>query len=290
MKAIVFRDFSFAYPGGDKVLDRVNMTVNRGSFTVVTGPGGAGKTTLCLAVCGVVPHYFGGSIAGEVLVNGSRTADSSMGELAAAVGTVLEDYESQLVSITVAEEVAFALESRGLDHGKIRERIEEALAWVGLTGMEMREIASLSGGQRQRLAIASVLATKAEILVLDEPASALDPEGAEEMYALLAALNREHGITIVVVEHDLAKVLAYADQMVVLAAGQVARAGGCEDVLPFLWRQEELREMVPRLWGLKFALEQELGRKFGNWRHEDEAVAELADCLAGEREEEYRSA
>lgn len=290
MAAILFRDFSYAYPGGDKVLDRVNMTVPRGSFTVVTGPSGAGKTTLCLAVCGVVPHYFGGAIAGEVLVDGTRTGASSMGELAAAVGTVLEDYESQLVTITVAEEVAFALESRGLDHGAIRERITEALAWVGLTGLEGREIASLSGGQRQRLAIASVLATKAGILVLDEPASALDPEGAEEIYALLAALNRDHGITIVVVEHDLDRILAYADQLIVMAAGRVARAGGCEAVLPYLWRREEFREMVPRLWALKFGLERELDRKFGDWRHENEAAEELAGCLSQGRGGECRSA
>ena len=204
--------------------------------------------------------------------------------------TVLEDYESQLVTITVAEEVAFALESRGLDHGSIKERVEEALAWVGLTGLEEREIASLSGGQRQRLAIASVLATKAAILVLDEPASALDPEGAEDIYALLASLNREHGITVVVVEHDLARILAYADQMIVMTAGRVARAGGCEDVLPYMWRQEEFREMVPQLWALKFALERDLNRKFGDWRHETEAVTELAGHLAEGCEEEVRSA
>lgn len=290
MAAIIFRDFSYAYPGTDKVLDNINLTIPKGSFAAVTGPSGAGKTSLCLAVCGVVPHYFGGSIAGEVLVAGTKTGDSSMGELAATVGTVLEDYESQLVTITVAEEVAFALESRGLDHASIRERVTEALAWVGLAGLEEREIASLSGGQRQRLAIASVLATRASILVLDEPASALDPEGAEDIYALLGSLNREHGITVVVVEHDLARVLPYADQMIVLAEGRVARTGGCGEVLPYLWRKEEFREMVPQLWGLKFGLEQELSRKFGEWRHESEAVAELADVLAGECGEGIKSA
>ncbi|MDR3562278.1 MAG: ABC transporter ATP-binding protein [Negativicutes bacterium] len=290
MTAITFRDFSYAYPGRDKILDSVNLTVPHGSFTVVAGPNGAGKTSLCLAIGGIVPHYFGGSLAGEVLVAGVRTLESSMGELAAAVGTVLEDYESQLVTMTVAEEVAFALESRGLDHGTIRQRVTEALGWVGLAGLEQREISSLSGGQRQRLAIAAVLATKAAILVLDEPASALDPEGAEEIYALLAALNREHAITVVVVEHDLARVLPYVDQLVVLVAGKIVRTGGCGEVLTYLWQQEELKDMVPPLWAAKFGLEHHLDTSFGDWRRVSDAVDELAEGLAGQDEEETKSA
>lgn len=290
MAAIVFDNFSYAYDGAVKALDGVGLTVARGSFTVVAGPSGAGKTTLCLAACGVVPHYFGGSMAGGVKVAGVDTAGSSMGELSAHVGTVLEDYESQLVTMTVAEEVAFALENRGVEHGGIARRIGEVLAQVGLAGMEDREVGSLSGGQKQRLAIAAVLATRPGILVLDEPASALDPEGAEELYALLAGLNREYGMTLLVVEHDLARVLAYADNFVVLAGGRVACQGRPEEVLPQLGRREELAAMVPALWQLKFGLEERLDVRFAPWRHEGEAVDELGDFIGASRREGSKSA
>jgi len=290
MTAIVFDNFSYSYDGAVKALDGVGLTVARGSFTVVAGPSGAGKTTLCLAACGVVPHYFGGSMAGGVQVAGVNTAGSSMGELSAYVGTVLEDYESQLVTMTVAEEVAFALENRGVDHDKIARRIGEVLAQVGLAGLEGREVGSLSGGQKQRLAIASVLATRPGILVLDEPASALDPEGTEELYALLAGLNREYGMTLLVVEHDLARVLAYADRLVVLTGGRVACEGRPAEVLPKLWGQEELAAMVPPLWQIKFGLEERLEASLEPWRHEEEAVEELGGFISARRREDTKSA
>lgn len=290
MAAIVFDNFSYAYDGATKVLDGIGLTVAHGSFTVVAGPSGAGKTTLCLAACGVVPHYFGGSMAGAVEVAGVNTAASSMGELAAHVGTVLEDYESQLVTMTVTEEVAFALENRGLEHNKIARRIGEVLAQVGLGGFEDREVGSLSGGQKQRLAIASVLAARPGILVLDEAASALDPEGAEDLYALLDGLNREYGLTVLVVEHDLARVLAYADQMVVLAGGRVACQGSPEEVLPAMWRQDGLAAMVPPLWRIKLGLEDRLGTEFAAWRDEDEAAADLGGFIGASRREGTKSA
>lgn len=290
MAAIVFDNFSYAYDGAAKALDSISLNVLRGSFTVVAGPSGAGKTTLCLAACGVVPHYFGGSMAGTVRVAGVNTAGSSMGELAAHVGTVLEDYESQLVTMTVAEEVAFALENEGVGHGKIARRIDEVLAQVGLEGLGDREVGTLSGGQKQRLAIASVLAARPGIIVLDEPASALDPEGTEELYALLASLNREYGMTVLVVEHDLARVLAHTDQLVVLAGGRVACAGRPDEVLPAMWRQAELAAMVPPLWRIKLGLEERLATDFAAWRHEDEAVAELGGYIGARRREGTKSA
>jgi energy-coupling factor transport system ATP-binding protein len=290
MAAIVFDDFSYAYDGAAKALDGIRLEVARGSFTVVAGPSGAGKTTLCLAACGVVPHYFGGSMAGAVRVAGVDTAAGGLGDIAAHVGTVLEDYESQLVTMTVAEEVAFALENRGLDHATIARRIGEVLAQVGLAGLEDREVGALSGGQKQRLAIASVLATRPGILVLDEPASSLDPEGAEDLYALLARLNVEAGMTLLVVEHDLAKVLAYADRLVVLAGGKVAGQGRPEDVLPAMWHQAGLAAMVPSLWQLKLGLEDRLGERFAAWRDEGEAAAELGEFIGARRREGEKSA
>ena len=275
MMAVIFRDFSYGYPRSTEALAGIQLTINKGSFTVIIGPNGAGKTTLCLAIGGIVPHYFGGSMSGEVIVDEINTLNSSMSQLAKQVGSVLEDYESQLVAMTVEEEVAFGLEGQGMTHGEMVDSVLRALHMVGLAGFEKAEVATLSGGQKQRLAIAGVLALKPDILVLDEPSSALDPEGAAAIYKLLGELNRKQGITIVVVEHDLSKVLAYADQFVLLMGGRLAKVGTPEQVLLHMWRQEIFREALPPLWQLKLSLEDALGRPFGNWQNEQDAIKEL---------------
>lgn len=272
--AIRFEGFSYAYPNSGIVLDDINLTIPRGSFSVITGPSGAGKTTLALAIAGVVPHYFGGRQAGKVRIGGIISAQSSMGELAEQVGTVLADYESQLVALTVAEEVAFGLETSGLSRSQIAEKVKEALAMVGLAGLEEREVAGLSGGQKQRLAIASVLVSAPEILVLDEPASALDPEGAAGIYELLYTLNCQ-GKTIVVVEHQLERVLPYASQLIVLKAGALQFAGDLGKTLSFMWQRPELRQGVPPLWTIKLSLEEQTGLTFGVWKDAEQAAKEL---------------
>jgi len=283
MTAIVFDHFSYAYPGGEKVLNNICLNVEKGSFTVITGPGGAGKTTLCLAAAGVVPHYFGGAIAGMVWVDGVRTLDRSLGDLARQIALVLEDYESQLVAMTVEEEVAFGLENAGVSRCEIPGRVREALELVGLAGREQCEVGALSGGQKQRLALAGALVTEPEMLVLDEPASALDPEGVAGLYELLGKLNRR-GMTIVVVEHDTARVLPYADQLVLLLKGRVAAAGTPAAVLSTMRQENLFSEALPELWELRLRLE-ESGCRFSNWRDEDDAITELTAILADGRGE-----
>ncbi|EGO64013.1 energy-coupling factor ABC transporter ATP-binding protein [Acetonema longum] len=272
---VTFNAFSFSYGGKIQALNNISLTVPAGSFTVITGDGGSGKTTLCLAIAGLAPHYFGGAVGGSLLVNGVNTLQRQVAELAETVGIVLEDYESQLVTMTVEEEVAFSLENRGAAPAEISRRVQEALAMVGLTGQERKEIAALSGGQRQRLAIAAVLATRPSILVLDEAASALDPEGAAELYTLLSELNRQNHLTVVLVEHDLAKVLPYATQLVLLQEGSIAAAGPAAKVLRHMACQDSYREGLPALWTLKLYMEQTAGQPFGDWRQEDEAIFEL---------------
>jgi energy-coupling factor transport system ATP-binding protein len=290
MQKVTFEDFSYAYPRSPKALDCIKLDIPKGSFTVVTGPGGSGKTTLCLAIAGVVPHYFGGSLAGEVLVNGVPTVNSSMAELAERVGTVMEDYESQLVAMTVEEEVAFALENQGLKREDIARQVKAVLNLTGLGGLDKWSVADLSGGQKQRLVIAGVLAAKPDILVLDEPASALDPEGAENLYTLLGSLNQEHGITVVVVEHDLARVLAYANQFVLLMAGKLVQVGTASEVLTHMWQQQVFCEAVPPLWQLKLSLEATEGVRFADWKTEQQAIEELQQYLGVHQEGEYQSA
>lgn len=272
--AVKFEHFSYAYPNSGVVLDDINLTIPRGSFTVITGPSGAGKTSLALAIAGVVPHYFGGRQGGSVRIGNVISSQSSMGELAGQVGTVLADYESQLVALTAAEEVAFGLETSGLSRSQIAERVSQALAMVGLAGLEEREVAGLSGGQKQRLAIAAVLVTAPDILVLDEPASALDPEGAAGIYELLYSLNGQ-GKTIIVVEHQLARVLPYVSQVVVLQAGSLLFAGDLGHTLAFMWKNPELRLGVPPLWIIKLTLEEQTGLTLSVWKNEEQAAEEL---------------
>jgi energy-coupling factor transport system ATP-binding protein len=282
MFAITLHDFSYAYTHPKKVLDNINLSVEKGSFSVILGPSGAGKTTLCLAVAGAVPHYFGGSSAGEVHVAGMNTQHSSMHHLALTVGTVLQDYETQLVTMTVEEEVAFSLENADIASGEIALRVEESLAKVGLTGYEKSLVTSLSGGQKQRLVVASVLATNPNILVLDEPTSALDPEGTELLYRLLGELNAEHGITVLVVEHDIATVLPYADQFILLEKGKLIASSTPEQVLTFMADKEIFTEALPPLWQLKIMLEKHTKYHLGPWKQEEDAIAELQQLLQKE--------
>ena len=281
MSVITFQDFSYTYPSGRTALESVRLQVPQGSFTVVAGPSGAGKTTLCLAIAGVVPNYYGGGVAGRVVVAGLDTRNAGIGQLAEHVGTVTEDYESQLVCLTVEEDVAFGLENRGMACEKIAVRVKEALALTGLAGREKSEVAALSGGQKQRLAIAGVLAVRPSILLLDEATSALDPEGAADIYRLLAELNRQYGITVLVVEHDLAKVLPYADQLVLLQAGRVVQAGDPAVVMEHMGNQQIFTEAIPPLWQLKLRLEENNSGRLGNWRDETEAASELAEQIGG---------
>ncbi|BBB90522.1 MAG TPA: ABC transporter ATP-binding protein [Methylomusa anaerophila] len=289
MFAVEFAGFAYAYPESGVILNDINLTIPRGTFTVITGPSGAGKTTLALAVAGVIPHYFGGRQAGCVRVGGINTADSGMGELASQVGTVLADYESQMVAMTVAEEVAFSLETVGLSRREMDERIDQALAMVGLNGRQSCPVTDLSGGQKQRLVIASVLALAPDILVLDEPASALDPEGAAGIYELLAALNKQ-GKTIIAVEHHLDRVLPYADQIVLLQDGRIAKAGLAGEVIRHMWAQENLRPGVPALWKIKLSLEEKLGLKLRDWLTDEQAMAELKSMTDRQGGEEVKSA
>ena len=160
----------------------------------------------------------------------------------------------------------------------IRERVEAALKAVGLGGLGNRELSALSGGQKQRLAVASVIASQPKILVLDEPASALDPEGAEELYALLSQLNKEQGITVVVAEHDLARALPYADQLVVMEEGRVALAGKPADVFSQMLSAKVYQAAVPALRRLKNMLEHG-ALQFSDWMNAEEAAAEINSCL-----------
>lgn len=223
---IRIEDLSFRYSRAKSYsLKDINLKIKKGEFVGILGPSGSGKSTLCLTFNGIIPHSIRGEFRGNVYVKGYNTKETSVAKLSTIVGLVLQNPDSQLFNMTVEEEVAFGLENLGLDPEEIKRRIKWALRIAGLEGLEKEFPPNLSGGQKQRLAIASVLAMKPEVLVLDEPTSQLDPLGREQVLSLITLLNKEQGITIVLVEHNTEYILSFADRVVVLDKGEIVVEG-----------------------------------------------------------------
>ena len=197
-------------------LDGVNLTIEEGELALVIGPTGSGKSTLLRTINGLVPHFSGGTLTGRVLVDGRDTASHPPRELADVVGYVAQDPRSAFVTDTVEEELAYTMESLGLAPDVMRRRVEETLDLLGLADLRTRPLGMLSGGQRQRVAIGSVLTAAPRVLVLDEPTSALDPGAAEEVLAAVQRLVHDLGITVVLAEHRLERVVEYADRVIVV--------------------------------------------------------------------------
>lgn len=272
---IQVENFYFAYKKSDLVLQDINFTVKKGSFTVLTGPSGAGKTTLCKAMTGIVPYYMGGRYSGDVKVHGESTKGRRVSDIAMKIGFIMEDYESQLVSLTAGEEIAFALLNHGFNPAEVEERTRKALDDVGLPGRESYQLDELSGGQRQRLLLASTLAVRPDVIVLDEPVSAMDPDGAISLYKLVYDIHKRYGTTIVAVEHRIDYLLSYITDMVVLKEGRQIAADTLENSAPAMFADPELRPLLPTLWQIKLGLEEKLDIALANWRSEEEALADL---------------
>ena len=229
---ISFADLSVTYPDADRpALHGVSLDIRGGDYVGIMGLNGAGKTTLGLCLNGIVPQLLPATMAGRIVVDGRDAAHVPVREMARSLGIVFDDPEFQLSRPTVADEVAFGLESLGIAPEAMPARITTALEWVGLTGLEDRAPTELSGGQQQRLAIAAVLVMEPAILFMDEPTSNLDPAGAAEVFAVTRRLNREAGVTVLVAEHRVEALAAYADRIIVLDEGRVAMQGSVVDVL-----------------------------------------------------------
>jgi energy-coupling factor transport system ATP-binding protein len=213
-------------------LSGLNLRIAEGELCLIVGPTGSGKTTLLRAINGLVPHFSGGTMHGRVTVAGRDTATHPPRELADLVGFVAQDPMSGFVTDTVEDELAYGMECLGLPQATMRRRVEETLDLLGIAELRDRPLLTLSGGQRQRVAIGSVLTTHPAILVLDEPTSALDPGSAEEVLAAIQRLVHDLGVTVVLAEHRLERVIQYADSVVVLpGAGQPARIGNPSEMM-----------------------------------------------------------
>lgn len=224
-------ELSFKYTGAKEYsLKNINLKIKKGEFLGILGASGSGKSTLCLTFNGIIPHSIKGEFNGNVFVQGYNTKEASVAELSKFVGLVLQNPDSQLFNMTVEEEVAFSLENLGLDVEEIRRRAYWSLKITGLEGLENEFPPNLSGGQKQRLVIASVLAMRPQILVLDEPTSQLDPLGREQVLSLITLLNKEQGITIILVEHNTEYLFDFADRLIVLDKGELVMEGKPREV------------------------------------------------------------
>ncbi|MFJ3753531.1 ABC transporter ATP-binding protein [Streptomyces rubiginosohelvolus] len=217
---------SVVYDGADEpVLRDVNLSVDEGELCLVVGHTGVGKSTLLGAVNGLVPHFTGGTLYGTVTVDGRDTADHPPRELADVVGVVGQDPLDGFVTDTVEEELAYAMEQLAISPTVMRKRVEETVDLLGLADLRHRALHELSGGQQQRVAIGSVLTAHPRVLVLDEPTSALDPTAAEEVLAAVTRLVHDLGVTVLLAEHRLERVVQYADRVIHLPGNGRVVAG-----------------------------------------------------------------
>jgi energy-coupling factor transport system ATP-binding protein len=218
---------SVTYAGADlPALSGVHLTIPEGEMVLVMGRTGSGKSTLLRALNGLVPHFSGGTLAGRVVVDGRDTATHRPRDLADVVGFVGQDPLAGFVTDNVEDELAYGMESLGLPPEVMRKRVEETLDLLGLAPLRHRPLTQLSAGQQQRVAIGSVLTTHPRILVLDEPTSALDPVAAEEVLATLQRLVHDLGLTVVLAEHRLERVVQFVDRIVHVPGGSAPTESG----------------------------------------------------------------
>lgn len=229
---IEFQKVSFQYEGADGfALQDIDLQIAAGEIVLITGPAGSGKTTLCSCINGLVPHYHEGKLTGQVLVRGYNTAKARIGGLASLVGMVFQDPESQLVTASVADEVAFGPENLGVPREEINQRVSAALMATRLPGYDDRDPHSLSGGEQQACVIAAIYAMHPEIYIMDEPLANLDPVGRAQVLKVVVEVAKQRGKTLVIVEHALEEVLPMVDRILVLDHGQIVRDGPVSEAL-----------------------------------------------------------
>lgn len=253
--AIDINSLSYRYPRTKQnVLDDVNLTIDKGEFVAILGENGAGKSTFCQILNGVIPQSVGGLLKGTVLIEGLDTTHASIAQLAQRVGIVLEDPETQLFTTSVLSEVAFGPENLSVPADEIRKRARWALNIVRLEGYEDRQPTALSGGQKQRLAIAAALTMQPSILVLDESTSQLDPLGVIDVFTVVRELNQEYGMTIVMATDKSEEVARVADRVIVLHEGKLIASGTPREIYAdtnlfkrFMIRSPQVSQLATRV-------------------------------------------
>jgi len=223
---IKVKDLTFYYYNkNEPALKDINIIIRDGEFVLISGPSGSGKSTLARSFTGIIPHFYGGKISGRVQVQGFDVFKEKTRTIAEKVGMIFQNPENQLFSSDVEREIAFGLENLNFPINVIKKRIEETLDAIRIAHLRKRSITNLSGGEKQKVAIASVLAMHPEVLILDEPTSELDPKSAEEVLTLIQKLNDELGLTIILIEHRLDRVIQFVDRIIIMDKGKIIRDG-----------------------------------------------------------------
>lgn len=231
MSAVSWSGVGFGYPDGPTVLDAIDLDLDAGEVMLIVGNSGSGKSTLLRTTNGLVPHSSGGRFRGEVTAFGRSIRGTKPRDLADVVGFVNQDPEAQFVVDHVEHDLAFVLENLGTDQATMRRRVEEVLDALGIAHLRDRSPSTLSGGEKQRCAIAGALAAAPAALVLDEPTSMLDPQGADDVLAAVSRLNDDLGTTVVMAEHRLERAAPMADRAALIEGGTLAPAGRPRDVI-----------------------------------------------------------
>ena len=229
---IEISQLSFRYrEGAGPILKGIGLSIPDGAFVGVTGAAGSGKSTLTYAINGIIPHCYPGDFYGSVRVDGLDTCEASLTDISHLVGSVCQDIDSQMVSSVVEDEVLYGLENFGVPKDQVEGRIAEALDAMGISDLRHRGIAEPSGGQKQKVAVASVIALKPRVLVLDEPTAELDPASSLAVFELLARYARENGTTVIVVEQKIALLSDFADMLLIVDGGKIRFRGTPAEVL-----------------------------------------------------------
>ncbi len=281
--AIELADVTFDYEGSAaSALNGVSLTIRPGDFLGVIGASGAGKSTLVAAMNGAIPHHHRGRMSGRVFVDGRETSVMTPTDIARIVGSVGQDIDAQMVASSVEDEILFGMENFGVPHDRIARCMSDVLERVGIEELRDREIATLSGGQKQKVAVAALMALSPRVLVLDEPTAALDPASSRMVFELLRRLNRDEGVTVVVVEQKVALLAEFCDRVAVMEAGRIAMEGPVREVFG---RGRELQRIgvdCPRVTRVSNSL-----RECGAASREavsltvEEAVSLVAECVGG---------
>lgn len=232
MAFLAIQNLSYTYQDGSCALRNINVSLEKGKFYMLVGSTGAGKTTLCLVLSGIIPHILSGEIKGELHLDSLGSFSQRVpSELMGHIGIVFDKPITQLSGIkeTVFEEIAFGLENLGVPQKEMHERVESILTGLRLQALKDRSPFSLSGGEQQKVAIASIVVMNPKVLILDEPISQLDPRGRREILHLLGTL-KERGVTILCVEHKIEEICEYADYVFVMNKGQIVLEGFPQEV------------------------------------------------------------
>ena len=243
--AVEFKDFTFQYRAqSESTLRNINLRIEKGQKVMIAGPSGSGKSTIGHCINGLIPHYYKGNIEGKLYINGKNAADMDIFELSKHVGTVLQDSDCQFVGMTVAEDIAFALENDLTPQSEMKERVAKTAKLVGIDAHLKSHPQELSGGQKQRVSLAGVLVDDVSILLFDEPLANLDPATGKNAIELIDDLTKEADVTVIIIEHRVEDVLwRKMDRIVLMNEGEIIRDDTPDNILASgILRESGIRE------------------------------------------------